>query len=164
MALGDETIPSVALPDDVIDLLLERPCWVVDFLPRRVPDGSRGQFFAVEGYFLESAESSHVFEGFSRTLLSLNCYFDLFVSSGYDGGLIENPDPRELAAWVAECRATRPGGHLNIVLSDGGAELALVVVDSDSLCLSLFGASDDLLALVGELAQANGLFLWKGND
>ena len=36
----------------MIETLLNKPYWVVDFLPEQVPEGSAGQFFAVEDYWL----------------------------------------------------------------------------------------------------------------
>ena len=35
-----------------VEALLEKPCWVLDFLPQRVPADSPGQYFAVEAYLL----------------------------------------------------------------------------------------------------------------
>ena len=35
-----------------VDRLLEEPCYVVDFLPKRVSKETNGQFFEVENYLL----------------------------------------------------------------------------------------------------------------
>ena len=40
---------------DPIDVLLEKPFWIVDPLPYQVPAEGEGQFFAVESFFLESS-------------------------------------------------------------------------------------------------------------
>ena len=37
-----------------IEELLEKPCYVIDFLPEQVKPSSRGQFFDVECYLLNS--------------------------------------------------------------------------------------------------------------
>ena len=37
-----------------IDELLEKPCYVIDFLPQRVPKTNSGHFFDVEYYLLNS--------------------------------------------------------------------------------------------------------------
>ena len=39
-----------------IEELLEKPCYVIDFLPEQVKPSSRGQFFDVECYLLNSDE------------------------------------------------------------------------------------------------------------
>lgn len=37
---------------DIIDKLLETPCYIMDFLPKQVPMNCDGQFFKVETYLL----------------------------------------------------------------------------------------------------------------
>ena len=37
---------------DIIDKLLETPCYIMDFLPKQVPMNCGGQFFEVETYLL----------------------------------------------------------------------------------------------------------------
>ena len=40
---------------DIIDKLLETPCYIMDFLPKQVPMNCDGQFFKVETYLLNHA-------------------------------------------------------------------------------------------------------------
>ena len=35
-----------------IEELLEKPYWIIDILPKRVPKDSPGQYFTIEGFFL----------------------------------------------------------------------------------------------------------------
>ena len=37
---------------NIIDKLLESPCYIMDFLPKQVPMNCSGQFFEVETYLL----------------------------------------------------------------------------------------------------------------
>ena len=37
-----------------MDELLEKPCYVIDFLPKRVSKTANGQFFDIEYYLLNS--------------------------------------------------------------------------------------------------------------
>ena len=39
-----------------INRLLEKPCYIIDFLPRQVPKDCGGQFFKVETYLLNNYE------------------------------------------------------------------------------------------------------------
>lgn len=39
---------------DIIDKLLEKSCYIVDFLPEQVPVNCGGQFFKVETYLLNN--------------------------------------------------------------------------------------------------------------
>ena len=40
-----------------IDELLNKPYWLIDFLPYRVPANSAGQFFAIEDFYMKSPQS-----------------------------------------------------------------------------------------------------------
>ena len=60
---------------DQIELLLEKPFWVVDPLPYQVPAEGEGQFFAVEKFFLESPMRCLLLQKHARILLKINCYY-----------------------------------------------------------------------------------------
>ena len=57
-----------------IDAMLEKPHYIVDIVPRQVPENSPGQYFAVEGYFLKEPQYSSLREKFFNIILKLNCY------------------------------------------------------------------------------------------
>ena len=40
-----------------IDELLNKPYWLIDFLPYRVPANSAGQFFTIEDFYMKSPQS-----------------------------------------------------------------------------------------------------------
>ena len=128
-----------------ISPLLERPYWVVDFLPEQVKPQSRGQFFAVEEYYLrdESLRGK-----FTNILLKLNCYEDLNVCVNDEWTL--NPNPSKLAECVMEC------GHMDILVRE-----ALITVNNDDTYITIYNADDELLELMRRLAGAEGLFLWQ---
>ena len=41
-----------------IDEILEKPCWVIDILPERVPEDSEGQYFTIEKYYRREPQVS----------------------------------------------------------------------------------------------------------
>ena len=84
--------------------LFEAPCWIIDVLPHRVPDGSEGRYFAVEEFLRAHPQVDEVFERHLRLLLKLNCYYALVVSwLDEDGPEVEGPEPAELARMVRGC-------------------------------------------------------------
>lgn len=138
----------------IVERLLEAPYWVIDFLPRQVPQECRGQFFAVEQYYLEERQHARLCQQFTDVVLKLNCYHDLLVScDGGDEWLY--PDPRMLEKWLTEALQH---GHLCILIDDGES---LMTASSGNCCLTLYNPCDDLLQLVQQLATASGLFLWQ---
>ena len=142
--------------DTIIEGLLEKPYWVVDFLPYQVPQDSRGQFFTVEGYYLEEPQYDRLCRQFTDVLLKLNCYHDLHVNHGDEW--VKNPKAETLAVWVVE---SLHNGHLCILVDDAEA---LITVSGGDTNITIYNPSDDLLRLVQKLASATGLYLWQPKD
>lgn len=139
--------------DNIVERLLESPCWVVDMLPMRVPQDCRGQFFAVEQHYLTSPEHERLCQRFADVLLKLNCYHDLHVS--HDDEWVKNPVPTTLDAWLSNALQH---GHLCALIDEGEA---LITASGGDTNLTLYNPSPSLLELVGKLASAAGLFLWQ---
>lgn len=137
-----------------VDRLLEAEHQVIDFLPGQVPEGSPGQFFAAEELFFRGPLAADLRKSFAQVLLKLNCFSDFAVCGAGEGedGACENPDPAAL------CDRIMTGGDVTVLLP---AEDALITLDADDTHMTVFGAGEGLLALLGELARAHGLFLWK---
>lgn len=142
--------------DEIVERLLESPYWVVDFLPRQVPQEGGGQFFAVEQYYLEEPQHERLCRQFADVLLKLNCYHDLLVN--YDDKWVKNPEPATLVARLID--ALRHG-HLCALIDDGEA---LITASGGDTNITLYNPSPDLLRLAQQLASATGLFLWQPQD
>ena len=84
----------------MLESYLEKPYWVVDFLPKQVPENGGGRFFSVEQYYLEPTRYAILREHFSDILLKLYCYYDLRLFIGDDTEGIFNPEPEMLADLV----------------------------------------------------------------
>lgn len=52
-----------------INRLLEKPCYIIDFLPRQVPKDCGGQFFKVENYLLNNYERYGLRDKYIRIIL-----------------------------------------------------------------------------------------------
>ena len=65
----------------MIDDFFDKEFWVVDFLPKQVPENAGGRFFSVEQYYLEPSRYVVMRERFSDILLKLYCYYDLRLLS-----------------------------------------------------------------------------------
>lgn len=129
--------------------LLQKPYWVIDFLPRQVPAKSGGQFFAVEEYYLRSPLRRR----FAEVLLKLNCYYEARVCEPETEKWQANPPPERLFAWIAENEK-----DLRVLLP---AEDTLITVNRDDLYMTMYGPSRDVLELLRPLSAAAGLFLWQ---
>ena len=137
----------------LIEELLERPYWVVDFLPRQVPADRGGRFFAVEPYYLNGPRGSELHRKFADLLLKLNCYyaFRYFPGAGEDPA--EDPDPDMLREWLSA-----EGASLNVLI---GSEHTLITYSSGCTNLTVYDPSPEVLELIRQLAGAEGLFVWQ---
>ena len=86
------------------EALLNKPYWVIDFLPEQVPEGSSGQYFAVEEYFLRPERIAAIHARFADILLKLNCYYDLQVCEAGTEAFETNPTPEALSVRVCEMK------------------------------------------------------------
>ena len=130
---------------DIIEEALKATCWVIDILPKRVPRLSQGQYRAVEQYYLKEPS---VREKQVNLLLKLNCYYDLELQQ--ENRQIHNTAPELLAGLVGR-------EYLNILVKK-----ALIVIDHTDTYMTVFNADEELMALIRQLAESEGLFVWKG--
>ena len=130
------------------DQLLTMPCWIVDILPERVPEGGPGQYSAVEKYFLQDPALR---QKQRNIILKLNCYYDLTLAA--ENEEIRNPPP---AVWNE-----RIGREYLSILVD---EQALITADHTDTYMTVFTADEMLLEMIRKLAKAEGMFVWKGID
>ena len=137
----------------MIDIFFEKEYWVVDFLPKQVPENAGGRFFSVEDYYLEPSRYAVLRERFSDILLKLYCYYDLRLFIGDDTEGLVNPEPEMLASHIMDNQ-----GNLCILI---GASEALVTLGRDDTNLTIYAPSEDLLQLIRTLAGAVELFVWK---
>lgn len=137
----------------MIDIFFEKEHWVVDFLPKQVPENVGGRFFSVEDYYLEPSRYIILRERFSDILLKLYCYYDLRLFIGDDTEGLVNPDPERLADLVK-------GNQDNLCILVGTSE-ALITLGRDDTCMTVYAPAEDLLELIRALAGAMQLFVWK---
>lgn len=137
----------------MLDIFFEKEFWVVDFLPKQVPENVGGRFFSVEDYYLEPSRYVVLRERFSDILLKLYCYYDLRLFIGDDTEGLVNPEPERLADLVK-------GNQDNLCILVGTSK-ALITLSRDDTCMTVYAPSEELLELIRTLARAVGLFVWK---
>ena len=140
----------------MLDDFFDKEYWVVDFLPKQVPENAGGRFFFVEQYYLEPSRYAVLREQFSDILLKLYCYYNLRLFVDDDTGGIANPEPKLLASHIKD-------NHGNLCLLIGTSE-ALITLGRDDTNMTVYAPSEDLLELIRTLARAVGLFVWKPNQ
>ena len=137
---------------DIIENLLSKPYWLIDVLPKQVPAGSAGQYFKAERYFLPQLDE--IGRKFARILIRLNCYYDLQMSTDGESWIL-SASPGDLAHRFEESAASH--SPLSILI---GSDEALVTFSGDAHYMTIYNPDEELLELVRQCAQAEGLFVW----
>ena len=139
-----------------INRLLEKPCYIIDFLPRQVQKDCGGQFFKVENYFLNHYDLYGLRDRFIRTILKAMCYYPVSV---YWGEWIEQPSPEQ----VAEIIDTIMENHsvdMNMLFT---SKDALLQLGWDCLNISIYNPDEEMCMLFEKIATSEGMF-WRKED
>ena len=138
-----------------IEEYLNKPYWVIDILPKQVPAEGRGQYFKIEKYYLEHPQIDIIYRKFSNILLKLNCYEDIDVS--HDGEeWMTNPAPHELEAALLKCMADKQMFYIILKSAD-----IFITVSGDDTYMTVYNPTEEVLELLGSLADSEGLFVWR---
>ena len=142
-----------------IDDYLDKPYWIIDILPMQVPKDAGGQYFAVERYYLD--RMALLCGKYAQMFIKLNCYYDIAIS--HDGeNWKRNPDPEDMERWLGACLSASPTVPSLFIMVN--RENTLMMANRDSTHFAVYDPTDALLDLLRQLAHAEGLFLWKGNN
>ena len=129
-----------------------KPYCIIDILPERVPSDSPGRYFEVERYFRSRLDK--IIRKFADFLLKLNCYCELEVSRDcetFSGDFA----PEDLECFLLETNASPYPLYIRVNHTD-----ALFAYAGDEHYLTLYEPDRELLRLVHQLAQSEGLFVW----
>lgn len=145
--------------------LLEKPYWVVDLLPEQVPADSPGHFFEVERFYLKRKRQRALHRKYLGILLKLNCYFDMHIcgfAGVFEGGWEINPKPKRLEQLLEGLSASQyDKERVTTVDILFASENALIVLNHDDICMTVYNPSENLLRMLKLLSAAEGLFIWQ---
>ena len=140
----------------IIDRLLETPCYIIDFLPQQVTKDCGGQFFKVENYFLNHYDLYGLRDRFIRTILKAMCYYPVSV---YWGEWIEQPSPEQVAE-IIDTIMENHSGDMNMLFT---SKDALLQLGWDCLNISIYNPDEEMCVLFEQLATSEGMF-WRKTD
>ena len=111
---------------EMLDELLAKECYIIDFLPERVSEDRDGQFFDVEDYLLNSPKHMLIKDRFVSVILKLMCYYHIAVLWNE---WVDKPNPKMIEKAISEMM-DRQAGTLNCLFPN---EAMLLVFDWDCL-------------------------------
>ena len=131
-----------------IEQLLQTPYWIIDILPKQVQIEDSGQYFKVEKYFLNRKQFEEIKQKHINVILKLNCYKDISI----DEEEKINPSPERIDKEMKE-------RYLFIMIGE-----SMILSEPDDTHMTMFNPDEELLNLVKEIADKEGLFVWKGME
>lgn len=136
----------------LVESLLKEVCYVIDFLPKRVPERYVERYLEVEEYFLQGTEYDRIVEGFVRIIMKLRCYhaFEVFCVQWY-----EDISASKLAELLKQVLMSKDR-FINILSEE---EKMLITVSGSDLHISIYNPSLEAIANLSVLTTAEGLFL-----
>jgi len=143
--------------DIQLDMLLNMPYYVIDFLPRRVVKSNSDFFFEAEKYFSEGAELKSSAQKFVHIILKTLCYFEFMV---YENQWLENLECSDLAMRITNI-VTNQRETLNILLKQ---QNTLIQITGGVLNITVFHCSKEVEEIMKPLASSEGLFWWSGSN
>lgn len=138
---------------EIVDRLLEKPCYIIDFLPRQVPKDCGGQFFKVENYILNHHDRFGLKDRFARIILKAMCYYPVSV---HWGKWIEQPTPEQVVE-IIDTVMEKHSDNLNMLFT---SKDVLVQFGWDSLNISVYNSNDEMCELLEKISISEGMF-WR---
>lgn len=139
-----------------VDRLLEKPCYIIDFLPRWVPMDCGGQFFKIEDYLLNQYGYYGLKDRFIRIVLKSMCYDSVSV---YWEEWIEQPTPEQVVEIInvitQEC-----SGNMNMLFT---SKNVLLQFEGASLHMSIYNPNEEMCVLFEQIAFSEGMF-WRKSE
>lgn len=138
---------------ETVDELLEKECYIIDWLPETVSKNAAAQFLDVEYYLLNSKRHSILKDKFISIILKIMCYYHISILWN---GWIDWPKPEMIENAISEIMINH-SGTLDCLFPE---EHALLVFNWDCLNLSVYNPSETMQRLFEQIAFSEGLF-WR---
>lgn len=127
--------------NEKIEELLNKEYWIIDIFPKQVKKDSDGQYFSVIEYYLKNIKEikrKHI-----NLILKLNCYYDICIEDKI------NPEIEDIVNTINN-------KYVFIMIND-----SMILSEADDTHMTLFNPDNKLLELVKDIANSEGLFVWK---
>lgn len=138
---------------ETVDELLEKECYIIDWLPETVSKNAATQFLDVEYYLLNSKRHSILKDKYISIILKIMCYYHISILWN---GWIDWPKPEMIENAISEIMINH-SGTLDCLFPE---EHALLVFNWDCLNLSVYNPSETMQRLFEQIAFSEGLF-WR---
>lgn len=138
---------------ETVEKLLEKQCFIIDFLPEQVPEESGEQFFEVEKYLLNNYERFGIKDRILRIILKAMCYYPVSVLWGE---WIKQPTPEQVSE-IIDTIMDNHSGDMNMIFT---SKEALLQFEWDCLNISVYNPDEEMYERFEKIATSEGMF-WR---
>lgn len=141
--------------DELIDILIKKPCYVIDFMPMRVMAEHNIDFFnEVEQFYLSEEQLKDLSKSFTSIILKTLCYFDFKIT--YNGKKISK-DCKSVEKAVKNV-VKKQKGNLTVILEK---DETLIQISGGQLTIAVYTNNITVQNIMQAIALSERLFWWK---
>ena len=140
--------------NDDFNEVMKQSCWIIDIMPKRVPEAFYLQYQSTAAYFKDHSRFIDILRRFAQVLIKLNCYYEISVQIGFHDVEYLNPEPDFLTEQFLK------GQRIQVLIHE---TKTLIDYDYDDLWMSVFSADQDTLELIRCISASEGFCFWKAS-
>ncbi|NLT10152.1 MAG: hypothetical protein GXY08_11715 [Ruminococcus sp.] len=137
-----------------IERIMEFPYWIIDILPKCVPDDRSTIYSKVEQYYLSQPQITELHRKQAEIIIKLSCYYDIQLSTDNGENFSKSALPDDIEKQFIACVGTK-----SLYISIESPE-CLITLDGCDTYMTVYTFDEEVAELIGVLARSVGLFTW----
>lgn len=138
-----------------IEKIIEFQYWIIDILPKRIPDHRSVSYSKVEQYYLSEPRITELRRKQAEIIIKLSSYYDIQLSTDNGESFSEMIVPNDIEKLFIACVGAR---SLYIAIQ---SPECLITLDGCDTYMTVYTSEGEEPELIKQLADSVGLFLWK---
>ena len=139
-----------------IEKIMESPYWIIDILPKRVPDDRSAAYSKVERYYLSEPQINALRRKQAEIIIKFSCFYDVQLSTDNGENFSKSAIPDDIEKQFVACVGTK-----SLYIRIESPE-CLITIDGCDTYMTVYSSDYKLPELIKHIAGSVGLFLWKG--
>ena len=139
-----------------IEKIMESPYWIIDIIPKRVPNDRSAAYSKVEQYYLSQPQIMELRRRQAEIIIKLSCYYDIQISFDHGESFVKIPVNDSLEKQFIACIEAKA-----LYISIESPE-CLITLDGCDTYMTVYTSDHEVTGLLDQLVGSIGLFLWKG--
>lgn len=150
-----EQLIRMATLDIAVEQLLEDDYWIIDVFSAQMPVSRADEYFAVEEHYRNGDDLLQLFQRYAVVLCWLSKKYDTALLCLPESRWILSPQPSAIESAVA---GHVKRGCVELLLP---GEHTLFMLNGDSLSMTVYRPTEEVLAMLRPVIGEQGLYLWQ---